>query len=334
MCAALGACDRSPSATMPTDQPLPANTDKAAIRIALIGPGENDPTYPLLQAAAEWCMRAQRNCRIDVLAPRLASSHDQRQLLAHLNRVMDENGEPIDAVCVLPIDTSHVALQLAAISRRGIPVVTVGQDDSATARWSHCGPVELDMGRAAARAAQQAVVDRSESIMLLHSGGSTDPGAGRYLGFHDELEMLSGVRLLREIDCKGKPVDAVSLVREEARRFPRVGCWVLLDDWPLRVQPRELRLLPSGCVIVLCDGSPRYFELLREGRIFALIGYNVRKAVDEALGMAVRHLQRETFADPNVFTLPVEIITLQRLTDVEATWEQWAVPDMTAPQPD
>jgi ABC-type sugar transport system substrate-binding protein len=88
--------------------------------------------------------------------------------------------------------------------------------------------------------------------------------------------------------------------------------------------PAVNRLVPRGCGIVLCNGSPRYLGLLREGLVVAVITYDLRQAIEEALTAAVRLAEGgdTRLIAPKSLT-PVEIVTIRNLPHYEAQWETW-----------
>jgi ABC-type sugar transport system substrate-binding protein len=280
----------------------------------------DDPTWAVVEAAAKRCEEQDRFSTIDVMAPETHSPREQRELLLGLLE------REVDVVCVLPTDVESVRSVIDRLAQNGIPVVTIGRDVPGSNRRAYCGPIEAEIGRAAAQACVAAVQGRPGTVMLLHAGTDTPVYGERYQGFQAGLRPQAGLRILRAVDCGGSRSDAVRLVRLESRKYPRVGCWVFLEDWPLRAVSASERLLPNQCGIVLCNGSPRYFDWLRDGRIVAMITHDLQRTLKEGMLAAVQ------LADPRWregefaldYTAEVETVTAKNLAGHEARWKTWA----------
>jgi ABC-type sugar transport system substrate-binding protein len=288
------------------------------IHLTVVAEARDDPTWAIMEAASRWFAKQERFVKVEVLAPRTRSPREQRALLEGLV------GGDVDAVCVAPTDAAALRQAIDRLSQSGISVVTVGRDVPGSNRVTYCGPSELEIGRAAAEACVAAVQERSQTVMLLHAGPDDPVYGDRQFGFMRELPLHEGVTLLREVNCSQDSSEAVALVRLESRKYPRTGCWVFLEDWPLRTVQAVDRLLPRGCGIVLCNGSPRYWGLIREGLVVAVITYDHRQVMEKALEAAARLAQGgDTRLVAPKYLIPVEIVTIRNLPLYEARWEAW-----------
>ncbi len=291
---------------------------REVVRVTVVAEARDDPTWEVLVAASNEFERQERFVEVEVIGPQTTSPREQRALLEGLI------GSGVDAVCLAPTDAAALRQTIDLLSQSGVRVVTVGRDAPRSKRDAYRGPSGAEIGRAAADACAAAVRDRSKTAMLLHAGPDDPIYGSRRLGFLNELRLHEGITLLREVNCSRNPSAAVSMVRSESRKYSRVGCWVFLEDWPLRATPAVHRLMPRGCGIVLCNGSPRYLGLLREGLVVALITYDPRRAIEEALLAAARLAEGgdTRLIAPKSLT-PVEIVTIGNLPHYEARWETW-----------
>ncbi|HKQ47022.1 MAG TPA: substrate-binding domain-containing protein [Phycisphaerae bacterium] len=287
------------------------------VRIVVIGEAEDEPTWAVVQATAAAFVRNNPLTHVVTRAPRTASPSAQQDLLRALEQ------EEIDAACIHPIDSASLREMIDVLSQRGLPIVVFGRDVHTSKRGSYCGPSDFEIGQKSVEAAIRVLAHRAKSIILLHGGLDLEDRSKRYYGFKQGLSQTTGVTLLREVDCQGDPFTSVRLVRIESRRYPRAGCWVFLDDWPLRALRDDEPLLSLGATFVLCHGSPRYFERLRDGEVQAMIGYDYQKAVSESLLAAMRMVEDRTGGFSPVVDVPVEIVTAEQLPDYEARWKAW-----------
>ena len=285
--------------------------------------------WRILRSAAADFTKLYPRCEAEVVAPEAPSPHHQQLLLDGLLK------EDCDAICVVPIDPDAIRSVINRLVIGGRPVVTIGRDVPSSNRVVFCGPAESDIGRAAAAACGPALFGRMRTIMLLHGGRENEVHRGRYYAFKNDLPMHGDLQVLDEVDCRGGAIDATRLVRSKSRLYPRVGGWVFLEDWPLRTLRPDERLLPLGCVAILCDCSPRYFDRVRTGEIHALITFDFSVAVEDALRAAYRLGAGTTAEQMSIIVTPTEIITAKKLDWYERRWESWqqeeSKPDGSSP---
>lgn len=294
-----------------------AANERRQVNLVVIGECEDAPTWPVIQRTCANYVRTHPSLRIRCVAPQSASPHEQQVLLQGL---VDSDA---DAICVAPLDPTAIRAVIKTLASNGRPVVTLGMDVSDSNRAKYCGPLESDIGRAAAKGTVFALTTEVQTVMVLHAGAENPIYATRYTAFKQALPMEGRAKILRDVDCNASPLDADRLVRLETRRYPRAGCWVFLEDWPMRTLQRNDRIVPLGCGVVLCNGSPRYFDRLRNGQIQAIVTYDYQQALEQAL-IATASLGEGQLPDRNkMYIVPMEIITTANIDSFEKRWEAW-----------
>ncbi len=309
-CLAMGAgckADRDPAGP-------PANL----VHIAVIGEAQDEPAWAVVKATAKSLDEHDRFTVIEAIAPTTRSPRQQREILLNLP------AQGADAACVLPTDADALRPVISELSHDGFPVVVAGRDVPNSDRWGYCGPIEAEVGRAAAKACSAAIRGPQGTVMVLHAGTEDTLHGNRYLGFKQESRYhASSWKVIRAVDCGCSRSEAVRLVEFESRKYPRSSCWVFLDDWPLRGFPSGEHLLPRGCPIVLCHGSPAYFDQIRDGRIAAMVTYDLRASLAKAIS-AARYLASTGPSQHSLNeTTAVIVITRDNLADYEARWAAW-----------
>lgn len=338
---ACAACAMSASASCKRQAPS-ASDSALDVRIALIGMSEDDPTWPVSQATASRLAEQHHYLTIEVMAPSGRSAADQRDMLT---AVTDAG---FDAAVVMPIDPHALLEPINTLTIRGLPVVTLGRDVPGSRRGAYCGPSEFELGRTAATACGRLLGNQTPMVLLLHAGTEDERYAQRYYGFQHEAP-FANLTVLRALDGKGDPKRSARLVRETSRRFPRVALWAFLDDWPFREPMTETtspetadaatstgRVFESSRIageipIVLCNGSPRNWGRLENGEVAALVTYDLREAVEDAL-FAAMQLGRGTGGGAGQSILDAEIVTRGELEALKARWERWRRGERTQPQ--
>ncbi len=288
----------------------------ASIRIVIVGQGRDEPTWPVLQTVAAQFAERLANVSLEAIAPATRSPQRQRELLLTLQ------DRDVDAICVEPSAPSAMRGEIDGFARRGTPVVTFGRDVRDSRRAAYSGPAAVELGEAAAKACSAVLTPESKSVLLLSCRTDPEEYGLRSRAFKQALPRAGRGDLLRELVCDGNPLDAARMIRRQAKMYPRMACWVLLDDWPLQNLSPDERLVPSPSGLVVCNGSPAHFKRLRNGTVFALIGFDYRKVVEEALYAAVQAVTEEGKAITG-YTAAVEIITVQNVAEVERRWDAW-----------
>jgi len=262
---------------------------------------------------------------VDFLVPESRSPTAQQALLRSIKQ------REFDALCIVPINAAAIRSLVDAFVIDGKLVVTIARDIRDSRRAIHCGPSESQIGRLAAAACAIATQDRTKTVMLLHSGMDETSSRRRRIGFKDELATIHDTKLIAEYGCRDDPLEASRLVTVKAKSYPRTGCWVYLDDWPLRTIKPTQRLLPPSCGLILCNGSPDHFDRLRSGEIDAIIAFDYFQAVDEAIRAAARIVRTGEPDSLSFIEVPAEIITAKELDWHERRWDAWR---MARPSPD
>lgn len=285
--------------------------------IVMIGEGKDEPSWPVICSGAAWFSVRFRKVTVETVAPETSSPRFQLEMLR------DCSTRKVTVVCIFPTDPDAVRAAILDSVRSGTPVLTFGRDVEDSGRVSFSGPSEVELGVAAAAACRATMSDPIKTVILLSS--KAERYARRARAFRKALQRTPRANLMREVVCEPSPRDAVRVVRAESRMYPRVGAWVFLDDWPLRGIDEVATLVPRRCRIVVCQGSPKYFDHLRNGDLYALVGYDLQEVVREVLFAAVQAASGENNSAPP-FTAKPEIITRRNVDDHAARWAQWQTP--------
>ncbi len=299
----------------PADEPAPI---RPRHHIVIVGESQDDATWPVIRAIAVRVEAEHPTFKVTTDAPQTASPQGQQRILESL---LDSD---VNAVCVVPTDPNSVQPVLERLSSRGKHTAIVGRDlSNPEARRFYCGPSELEVGKMAGIACVRSLAGRPQTAMLLTSSKDDQAELIRRRAFRDELPAHGLVELLKEVRCDDSPIDAVSAVRAEMRKYPRTGCWVFFNDAPLRVTAADDRLLPLGCRLVLCDGNPRHLDRLRRGEIQALVTYDFFAAMMQAVTSA-RHLVEDPMLQiEDTVYIETETISVTELDWYEERWENW-----------
>ncbi len=312
----VSACDQAPVARQPR---------KDTVHILVVGESKDSPASAILRAASMRFDHENAYATVEFLAPETRSPSAQQAVLRSIK------DRKFDALCIVPIDPTAVRSLVDAFVIDGKQVVTIARDIRDSNRVLYCGPIESQIGRTAATACAIAVQDRPKTVMLLHAGREHRSYHRRRIAFKEELAAIGGAALIAEFDGRDDPLEAVRLVKQKCKSYPRVGCWVYLDAWPLQAIKPAQRLLPLGCGLIVCNGSPEHFDRLRSGEIDAIIAFDYQRAVEDAISGAARIVTTGQPGMVSVIDIPSEIITVKELDWHERRWDAWR---LARPSPD
>jgi ABC-type sugar transport system substrate-binding protein len=302
------ACDPPPAARQP---------GRNSVHIFVVGESKDSPSSAILRAASIRFAHENTYATVEFLAAETRSPSAQQALLQSIKQ------RKFDALCIVPIDPAAIRELVDSLAIDGKQVVTIARDIPDSHRTLYCGPSEWQIGRTAATACAIAVQNRSKTVMLLHAGRENAAYQTRRIAFKEELAEIGGAELIAEFSGRDDPIEAARLVRLKSKSYPRVGCWVYLEDWPLRAISPAQRLLPLGCGLVLCNGSPDHFDRLRSGEIDAIIAFDYYRAVEEAISGAARIVRAGQPDKLSVIDVPSEIVTAKELDWHERRWDAW-----------
>lgn len=298
------------------DKPgVPPPEKNRPVRIVMVGTGQDDPDWPIISACVAPAAASDRAVTAVARAPATVSVRLQRELLADLVK------EPIDAVCLIPIDGDAVRTEISTLSKSGRCVITFGRDARDSARSAFVGPPESEIGDRAGEAVLKWLDESRRSVMIVGAMAADSPYALRCIGARQRLQK-GGADVLREVDSSSAPWNSADQVRAESTRFPRVACWLFLDEWPLISDKVWKPLVPTTSRVVVCGASPRWFGRLKRHEIHALIGYDLQQAVEGAVKTAVNVVRRANMGQ-NGRDMPVEVITLENIKAFERRRDEW-----------
>lgn len=295
----------------------PTRSSRSSKHIAVVGVSESDPSWEVLRTVVGQVVSEVPGASVSFFAPKDDSPSAQQAVLEEV-RTAD-----IHAVCVMPLDPEAIESSVARLMNDGKPVVLLGMDAPKSKRSVYVGPSELAIGQAAAIACARVLPADRRTVMLLHAGVDHPSYGARYSGFKQQLRGDTAIELFKELDCGANDIKGQQMIRRQSRLYPRIGGWVLIDDWPLRRLGEGESLIPLGCSLIVCRDDPRYFDALRRGDIDALVAYDLYEAIDQAVRATIRRAEDRSDEPIDLIILPSEIVTSEDLAWHEARWRLW-----------
>lgn len=293
-------------------------------RVAFVGAGEGDPIWPILETGARRYIEAMESLDVQFVNPRGRSPQDQIDALRGLDLGR------LQALCIYPIDQEGIQTILDDVYTRGIVIVSVIRQVPDNLRAAHVGYDNRAVGEALAASAIEAL-DGEGSLAVIH-GSEDDPiSRRRRLGFEQELRTHPDIVVFASHDCKGRPLEARTIIEEYSERFPRLSAWVSLDDWPLRERGPQPLPLPPGCPLITFGGTPDQWPLIERGVLAGIVAPNYGELGAEALRQCETALrQRSRFSRRH--DVPLRTIWRGNLDQYRDDWHYWSTGEFPKPR--
>ncbi len=311
-----GTCDGPPPGT-----PRPETVARVGVRkVAVVGPTAEQPVWPIIRNHAAALEAADRHTRFVFFEPTADTPLALRQTLTDITR------SDCGAVFVFSPLVVNSVDEIDRLAIGGKRVVLVGTDAPRSRRAVYCGPSNSELGRAAADVCVELMPAGRQTVMLMH--GSTDrlTSAARLTGFKDQLERNSALEIFKELNCEDDTIEAQRMLRRQSRLYPRVGSFVMLDDWAFRNVKIDERLTPAEAIAIVCGDSAHLRELLRRHEVDCIIGYNVSQSVESGLRVASRLAADGPEEALTEVSTPPIIVKIDDIDAHEARWSSWGTP--------
>ncbi len=313
----LAGCERS-------SQPVRKHT------FLIVGASQDDPLWPVLQGGAKAYAETVSALKLKMLAP---AARDPRVQADLVRRNLDPS---VFGLCLQATAGKETRQLVNDLAGRGISVVLIGEDMPETQRQGYVGMDDMEAGKLLAQALRSSMHDRT-TFMVLEAGRGRSALGLRLLGFGLGMSEIPHLRELHRTDCRNDVAVARKILAEQGRKYPDLGMWVSISDWPARIDPEELRKdLGEGTGIVLIGALPPVWPLMRQGIVRAAIGTDYGWWGYEAVNLAELAFQRSPTPDKVRLTEPC-IVRPQDLTEYEQTWKGWTeghvLPTMPSSQP-
>jgi len=298
--------------------------------IGFVGASRTDPLWPVLQGGARRLARSSGISRVVFAAPPVASVQEQIRLI----RQLADKG--MRGLCVQVRDPDALDGVLRELNNRGVRVVAMEHDVAPELRIGFAGIDERAVGATLARTAGE--LFRRGTIMVLHAGTGRSAYAARYRAFERQIRLGSSVQVLGSFDCGADPVEAVRIIRRQARKYPHLDAWVAIDAWPLLGLGPAGRLFPASVKtkLITVGPYPHLWRFLEDGTCAAMIGADYGR-----IGLSALRFCRAALSEPvsvaSIDYAPIRVLRwddgLRALAKFRQDWASWCEPAEPEPKP-
>jgi ABC-type sugar transport system substrate-binding protein len=310
--AAMAGCQHS-------EEGPPAKTKEGFI--AVVASDAGDPLWPILKNGAQRYGATIPTFEVKCLTPS-ATAPSLDDLLRSLLT------EQVRALCIMTTEQRQPTALLEGIRTRGIPVISVLQSVEDQVQYAHAGYDDALIGQRLAEVTAKVI--GQGTVMVLHAGRKHPVYGPRLIAFEKEMQSHAQPEVFATIDCHLDPQEAVTILRERSRRFPRLSAWVLLGDWPFRGKQPIDQLIPPTCRLITFGCPPAVWPLIRAGKCAAAVDADYGELGAQTVQLAEVGLSGQTGLQP-AYRLPTRVITAAELDTWARDWQRWSGVPGTSP---
>ena len=224
--------------------------------------------------------------------------------MAAATRKISQMAELYDALIVMCPDDPQLADALRRISKR-IPIVTLVTDIPNSGRMAYVGPDNRQAGRVAGELMGRFLGPGGGEILIILGMHRMIGHEEREMGFRSVLrERFPGCTITDSLESGENQVRAGEVVYQALRKNPGIrGIYnISVGNAAIAKVIRSLGLA-HPIVLITHELTPERRQMLREGRLDAVIDQNPRLEAQRALEVLGRHFQRiEIESQPEDYT--------------------------------
>jgi ABC-type sugar transport system substrate-binding protein len=282
----------------------------------MAGLGEDDPLWPILKASARSYVGTSRSLQVQFVAPTKSDP------AAVADLVLQSLDRRISAICLQSNGDEATRRLTIDLTQRGRRVILIGQDMPDTGRFGHVGWDEQQAGKTLAEALKASLRDRT-TFMVLHAESAGELHASRLGGFGIGMQAYTFFKELNRYDCQADPAAALQVFAEQGRRYPQLGGWACLGDWPARVRLDDLRRsLPAETSLAVIGTLPPVWPLLEQGVCQAAVGTDYGRWGYEAVSLSELAFHRAVKPGETRRTQP-RIVLAEEIEQYKQEWAAW-----------
>jgi ABC-type sugar transport system substrate-binding protein len=306
-----------PAACQRSKPPTPSHT------CLIVGIGEDDPLWPLIKAGAQCYAGTTRSLNLKMIAPAKSDPAAQADLArGGLDRT-------VTAVCLQSTGHALTAQLVKDLTIGGTPVILIGEDIPNSGRFGQVGWDDFEAGKSLATALSESLGDRT-TFMLIYADRAGEIYLSRLNGFVVGMQDYTFLRELHRFDCQADPAEVLKIIAEQGRRYPRLGAWACVGDWPAAIRIEDLRGgLPAGVGLAVIGGLPSVWPLLEQGLCPAAVATDYGRWGYEAVSLSELAFHRAV-KPGEVRLTPPRIVRARDLDQFKRDWADWAEGKITA----
>jgi ribose transport system substrate-binding protein len=288
-------------------------TSASKLRFAVIPKSLDLPVFNYAKIGAE--REAAKRGNIDVIwrGPENADQLRQKEILESFIT------QKVDGIAISCLNGDFLTDTINRAMDAGIPVVTWDADAPKSKRIAFYGVDDKAAGRIMAQEAVKLLGGKGK-VALLTSLGATNL-LHRVEGMREVLDKEKDIKVVETFDIKEDPVRCGEIMASAGKRYPDLGAWLSAGGWPVFTRNALASIDPAKTKVISFDTIPPAPELLKEGKVQALIGQKYfgwgSEPVKILAGIKAGKMPPATFIDSGL-----DVVTAANVDDYVAKWKK------------
>ena len=283
------------------------------LRFAVIPKALEIPVFNYAKIGAERQAKAFGNVDVIWNGPTSADQLKQKEILESAIT------QRVDGIAISTLNGDFLTETINRAIDAGIPVITWDSDAPKSKRIAFYGVDDFAGGRVLGEEAVR-LLDGKGKVAIITSLGATNLQR-RLDGMKAALAKAPGIQIVEVFDIKEDTVRCAELIASGSNRYPDLAAWLSTGGWPVFTRNASTAIDPAKTKLLAFDTIQPALDLLREGRVAALIGQKYFGWGSESVKL-LYDIKQGKMPAAQIIDSGLDVVTKSNLDDYILTWKK------------
>ena len=283
------------------------------LRFMVIPKAIDLPVFNYAKIGAERQAKAFGNVDVIWNGPTSADQLKQKEILESAIT------QRVDGIAISTLNGDFLTETINRAIDAGIPVITWDSDAPKSKRIAFYGVDDFAGGRVLGEEAVR-LLDGKGKVAIITSLGATNLQR-RLDGMKAALAKAPGIQIVEVFDIKEDTVRCAELIASGSNRYPDLAAWLSTGGWPVFTRNASTAIDPAKTKLLAFDTIQPALDLLREGRVAALIGQKYFGWGSESVKL-LYDIKQGKMPAAQIIDSGLDVVTKSNLDDYILTWKK------------
>ena len=283
------------------------------LRFMVIPKAIDLPVFNYAKIGAE--RQAKEYGNVDVLwvGPTSADQLKQKEILESAIT------QRVDGIAISTLNGDFLTETINKAMDAGIPVITWDSDAPKSRRIAFYGVDDFAGGRILGEEAVR-LLNGKGKVAIITSLGATNLQR-RLDGMKEALAKAPGIQIVEVFDLKEDTVRCAELIATGSNRYPDLAAWLSTGGWPVFTRNASTAIDPAKTKLLAFDTIQPALDLLREGRVAALVGQKYFGWGSESVKL-LYDIKQGKMPPSVIIDSGLDVVTRETLDDYLLKWKK------------
>ena len=283
------------------------------LRFMVIPKAIDLPVFTYARIGAD--RQAKQYGNVDVLwnGPTSADQLKQKEILE--SAIMQR----VDGIAISTLNGDFLTETINKAMDAGIPVITWDSDAPKSKRIAFYGVDDFAGGRVLGEETVR-LLNGKGKVAIITSLGATNLQR-RLDGMKSALAKAPGIQIVEIFDIKEDTVRCAELIATGTNRYPDLAAWLATGGWPVFTRNASAAIDPAKTKLLAFDTIQPALDLLREGRVSALIGQKYFGWGSESVKL-LYDIKQGKMPATQIIDSGLDVVTRDNLDQYLLTWKK------------